>query len=263
MQFNMNGHIALVCGGSKGIGKAIAVSLASEGVIPVLVSRTEQNLLFAREEIKTVTGVDSSIIVGDVGDSRFPDFAVSETMAKFGRLDILVNNAGGPAMGSFLSHGEEAWAQAVQQNLLSVIRFTKAVSPTMSSRGYGRILNVTSVLAKEPVPSMVISSTLRAGVSAFAKSVSKELIGRGVTINTICPSAVLTERARQLTLQIAKEKKIDFEDALANSVSELPIGRLADPAEIGAIATFLCSPLASYVTGTSLMVDGGSSRGIF
>lgn len=263
MQFDMNGHVALICGGSKGIGKAIALSLAAEGVIPVLVSRSEENLLEARKEIMRITGIASTFIIGNVSDIQFPHLAVSETIAKFGRLDILVNNAGGPAMGSFLFHTEEVWASAIQQNLLSVVRFTKAASPIMVERRYGRILNITSVLAKEPTPSMVISSTLRAGVSAFAKAVSKELIEKGVTINTICPSAVLTERARQLTLQIAKEKNIEFNDALSRSVSELPIKRLADPSEVGNIAAFLCSPLASYITGISLMVDGGSSTSIF
>jgi 3-oxoacyl-[acyl-carrier protein] reductase len=263
MQLNMTGHVALVCGGSKGIGKAIALALAAEGVLPVLVSRTKEHLLETREEIEKITGVVSGIIIGDVSDMQFPQLAVNETIAKYGQLDILINNAGGPAMGSFLSHTEEIWANAIQQNLLSVIRFTKAAAPLMMERGYGRILNITSVLAKEPIPSMVISSTLRAGISAFSKATSKELIEKGVTINTICPSAVLTERAFQLTIQAAKEKNIRFEDALARSVSELPIKRLADPAELGNVAAFLCSPLASYITGVSLMVDGGSSRSIF
>ncbi len=263
MQLGMDGHVAVVCGGSKGIGKAIALSLASEGVVPVLISRSEANLLTARDEIESKTGIVSAIIAGDVGDKKFPQFAVGETIAKYGRLDILVNNAGGPSMGSVFQLDEEVWEIAIQQNLLSVIRFTKAAFPIMTQREYGRILNITTILAKEPVPTMVVSSTLRAGVSAFAKAVSKELIGKGITINTICPSAVLTERSRQLTLQIAKEKNIEFEDALAQSVSALPIGRLADPAEIGQVAAFLCSPLSSYITGTSLLVDGGSSRGVF
>jgi 3-oxoacyl-[acyl-carrier protein] reductase len=263
MQLGMDGHVAVVCGGSKGIGKAIALSLACEGVVPVLISRSEASLQTARDEIEAQTGIVSAVIAGDVGDKEFPQFAIGETVARYGRLDILVNNAGGPPMGSVMQLDEDVWESSIQQNLLSVIRFTKAALPIMTQREYGRILNVTTLLAKEPVPTMVVSSTLRAGVSAFAKAISREFISKRITINTLCPSAVLTERARELTLQIAKEKNIDFDSALSQSVSALPIGRLADPAEIGQVAAFLCSPMSSYITGTSLLVDGGASRGIF
>jgi 3-oxoacyl-[acyl-carrier protein] reductase len=263
MKLNIEGHIALVCGGSSGIGKAAALALAADGAIPILLSRSQERLAAAAQEIEHRTGIRPALIVGDVADPTLPQRAVGEALERHGRLDILINNSGGPPPGSFLEHDDERWLGAIQANLLSVVRFTRAVALPMKERGYGRVVNVTTFLAKEPTPRMVLSGTLRAGVSAFAKAISSELVPHGITVNTVGPSAVLTERARTLSAEQAEAEGISLEEALKRAAAALPIQRLADPAELGDVIAFLCSPRASYLTGISLLVDGGLSRGVF
>ncbi|MGA8028003.1 MAG: SDR family oxidoreductase [Bryobacteraceae bacterium] len=263
MNLELEGRVALVCGGSRGIGKAIAQALAREGAMPVLVSRSDRRLVEAAEEIEGATGIRPGILAGDVADSGLARASVDEVVGKHGRIDILINNAGGPPSGSFLSHAPETWDAAVETNLLSVIRFTQAAVPEMKKSGYGRVINITSFLAKEPTPGMVLSGTLRAGVSAFTKAISKELARENITANTVCPSAVLTDRAESLTREAAGRDGISFEEALKRASAALPMGRLAAPAEIADIVAFLASPLASYITGVTLLVDGGLSCSVF
>lgn len=263
MELELRDHVAVICGGSKGIGKACASSLAREGARTVLLSRTEETLLAAAAEIEAAGGTRPHVIVGDVADPLLASRVVAETMERFGRLDIMINNAGGPPMGSFFEHDLDTWHAAVQTNLLSVVTFTRAAAEVMKAAGYGRIINITTVLAKEPTPAMVLSGTLRAGVSAFSKAISTELIKSGVCINTVCPAAVLTERAESLTRVAAERDGISYEEALARAQKGLPIGRLAAPIELGDVVAFLCSPKAGYISGVSLMVDGGVTRAVF
>jgi 3-oxoacyl-[acyl-carrier protein] reductase len=184
-------------------------------------------------------------------------------MEKFGRVDVLVNNAGGPPAGSFLSHDENSWISAIEQNLLSVIRFTKAVVPYMKEQKYGRIINISSTVAKEPSAMMVLSATTRAGVSAFSKAIAQELAPFNITINTICPGGVLTDRLKSLVEEAAKKANVSYEEQLNKSLEMIPMNRFAQPEEIANIACFLADDKSSYLTGTSIMVDGALTKSIF
>lgn len=263
MNLELENRVALVCGASKGIGKAAALALSQEGAKVVILSRSSGNLEAAAAEIEEKSGSRPDLIPLDVGVAGAAQEAVGRTVEAHGRLDILVNNAGGPPMGTFLEHSSSTWDAAFRTNLLSVIEFTSEAARVMKEHGYGRIINVTSTLAKEPTPAMVLSATLRAGVSAFSKAISGELAPHGITVNTVCPSAVQTERAEELTRQVALKEGITVEEAFARAAKTLPMGRLAMPRELGEVVAFLASARASYLTGVSLMVDGGFTRSVF
>ncbi len=263
MNLELKDQVALVCGASKGIGKAAALALSQEGARVVILSRRPDNLSAAADEIEAESGSRPEVLALDVGERGAARKAVGSTVEAHGRLDILVNNAGGPPMGTFLEHPSSTWDAAFRTNLLSVIEFTGEAARVMKERKHGRIINITSTLAKEPTPPMVLSATLRAGVSAFAKSISAELAEHGITVNTVCPSAVQTERAVSLTQQMADREGITLEEALGRASKTLPMGRLAMPRELGEVVAFLASARASYLTGVSLMVDGGFTKSVF
>ena len=263
VDYELEGRVALVTGGSAGMGFASAKALAMQGVNVVLVARDPKKLAAAAAELGAIAGVGVETIAGDVREKGLAQRAVELAVQRWGQVDILVNNAGGPPMGGFLEQGEEAWDQALEQNLKSVIRFTGAVAPQMLERGWGRIINITSTLAKEPSGPMVLSSTARAAVSAFSKSISAELAGKGVTINTLCPGGVLTDRLRSLLVTAAERQEKSYEEVLEASQASIPIGRFADPSEFADMVLFLASERGRYVTGTTMMVDGGLTRGVF
>jgi 3-oxoacyl-[acyl-carrier protein] reductase len=255
MDLELKGRVALVTGASKGIGKAIALALAGEGAKVCVVSRSEANLAAAQAEIP-----GAAVLAGDVADPTLAVRAVQHALGAFGKLDILVNNAEGPPPGGFLEHDDAAWTAAFQRSLLGTVRFTRAAAPHMKARGWGRVINITSIVAKEPSPGMVLSATLRAGVSAFAKAVSTELAPFGITVNTVLPSAVLTERMENLTRDAATRSGRSYEDILEQAKKSIPAGRFSTPAEVADLALFLCSSRAAYLTGLSIGIDGGSGK---
>jgi 3-oxoacyl-[acyl-carrier protein] reductase len=263
MNLGLADKVALVTGASKGIGKAISLSFAEHGARVCLLSRSEAALVSAIEEIRPIARHEPIYFVGDVADPQCAQSAVQHLQTVHSRIDILVNNAGGPPTGSFLNHSEESWNSALQQNLLSVIRFSRSVAPLMIEQKYGRILNITSTLAKEPSAAMVLSATARAGVSAFAKSISAELAPHGITVNTLAPGGVTTDRLMSLLEKQSQAEEIPFEAAMSRAVASVPLGRMATPSEFASVAVFLASEAASYVTGANIMVDGGLTRSIF
>jgi 3-oxoacyl-[acyl-carrier protein] reductase len=258
MELELKGRAALVTGASKGIGKAIALALASEGAKVCLVSRSAANLAAVQAEIR-----GGAILAGDVADPELAARAVKHAADAFGRLDILVNNAEGPPAGGFLEHDDAAWGAAFQRSLLGTVRFAREAAPLMKAQRWGRIINITSMQAKEPTPGMVLSATLRAGVSAFAKAAATELAPFNITVNTILPSAVLTERMENLTREAAARGGRSYEDTLEQARKSIPAGRFSTPAEVADLALFLCSSRASYLTGLSIGIDGGSAKSVF
>lgn len=255
--------VAIVTGASKGIGKAIALGLANDGYKVCIVARDEAILRATAEEISKKTNQEIIYFSADVAELQTPSNIIKIVIEKFNRIDVLVNNAGGPPSGSFLSHDEKSWSSAIDQNLLSVIRFTQAVAPLMKEQNRGRIINISSTVAKEPSPMMVLSATTRAGVSAFSKAIAQELAPFNITVNTICPGGVFTQRLKSLVEEASIKAGISYEEQLNKSLEMIPINRFAEPEEIANVVCFLADDKSSYLTGTSIMVDGALTKSIF
>jgi 3-oxoacyl-[acyl-carrier protein] reductase len=250
-------RVAVVTGGSKGIGFGIVKEFISKGISVLVIARNEESLAnlkssYNAEQIETLTG--------DVSDIDLPNKALKLVMSKWGRVDILVNNAGGPPADTFLNHDEDAWMSAFQVSLMSVIRFSTIFSPMMKENNWGRILSITSTIAKEPSAIMVLSATMRAGVAAFNKAISLELAPYNITVNAICPGGVLTDRLVSLVKTKSMADNRPYEDVLKESENSIPIKRFASVEEIAKTANFLCSEDGSYITGVQLSVDGGFSK---
>lgn len=262
MDMGLRGRVAIVTGASRGIGRAIAQRLSAEQARVCMISRRPDVLEAAGTEIAAQTGAEILLIPGDVADPSLPDEAVAEVLAKWNRVDILVNNGGGPPAGTFLQQSGETWAQALQQNFLSCVRFSEAVAPLMKKASWGRIINIASTVAVEPEPSMVLSASTRAAVLAFSKAIARELAADNVTVNSICPGSVATERAVALLEAAAKAEGRPYPEVKARSEASVPIRRFASPDEIADVALFLASERSSYLTGTAVVVDGGLTKSL-
>lgn len=261
MDLGLKGKVAVVTGASKGMGQAIAAGLAAEGARLLMVARTAETLSAAAEAIRKATGADVSVLAGDVADPGLAQKIVDEATAKWGGLDIVVNNAGGPPPGNFLEHDEAAWQQALNINFLSAVRLIKAAAPHMKKKKWGRIVSLTSTVAKEPSPEMVLSAGARAALSAFSKAIAIQLAPDNITVNTVCPGSVMTGRAESLLQRAAEKEKRPYDEILARSQAGIPIRRFATPKEIADLVVFLASERGSYITGATLMADGGLTKG--
>lgn len=251
--------VSIITGGSKGLGFASAKALAEYGSNIVLCSRHEDSLLKASSSL-TEMGVEVLPIVADMGNSDDNYRIIDTTIKQFNHIDILVNNSGGPAAGTYSVFTDDDWRFYFEQVLLYNIRMTREASKYMKNKRWGRIINIASLSVKEPAASLVISNVFRAGVVAFAKSISKELIRDNITINNICPGAFKTERAANLIRNKALETgKSEYEIEQMN-VSKYPQGRYQDCDELGSYVAYLCTEGASSITGTTLQIDGGISN---
>lgn len=248
----------MVAAASKGIGLAIARALAAEGAHVSICARDEARLEAAAAEI----GGETRSYVVDVTDAEDLRWWHEQTVADLGTPQILVTNTGGPPAGGPLDHDDAAWRTGMDSTLLNVTRLVALVEPGMAIRKWGRIVHVSSLVAQEPSPMLAISSTLRAGLVALTKLQARELAPRGITVNGLLPGHTLTDRQRHLADLRADRDGIDPEEALRLQGEETPIGRLAEPQEIAAVAAFLCGRGAAYLTGQSIVVDGGANRGI-
>lgn len=262
MDLGLKGRVALVAAASKGLGRAIAHELAAEGAAVAMCARGKDALEDARAEIADSTGADVIAIAGDVSRPGDVDRIVRETIARFGRIDILVTNAGGPPSGRFESLTPEMWQQAVDLTLMSVINLARAVVPGMKERKWGRVINVTSIAVKQPVDGLMLSNSLRSAVTGFARTLANEVAPLGITVNNILPGYTRTERVEQLSDAAAKREGITREAAVGKWEAEIPMRRLGEPLEFAALAAFLASERASYITGTSISVDGGWIKGL-
>ena len=257
MNYSFLNKIAIVTGASKGIGFSIAEQLLRSGSKVMMVSRNKEDLNNALVRLNKF-GRDVYGICGDVTDPELPKHAINEVILQWKSApNILVNNAGGPPMGSFLDHDDEVWGKTLQTNFLSAVRFTKEVVPNMKINNWGRIISISSTVAKEPTSQMVLSASARAALSAFNKSISIELASFGITANIINPGGVATSRLASLVEVQAKKNGIGYEEMLKIGCESIPAKRYAEPIEIANAALFLASEDASYITGVSLAVDGG------
>jgi len=259
MNLGIDGRVAIVCGASKGMGFASAKALAIHGVKVLMVARDPSALEEAAMTIAAEGGVVQAYS-GDVSNPELAQLAVGRCNELWGPVDILINNAGGPPMGSFLEHDSKAWDASIQANLLSVVRFCKAVAPSMKSKKWGRIISITSTVAKEPSPAMVLSATTRAGVAAFSKTLAIELAQFNISVNVICPGGVLTDRLVSLLQARAEREKRTYQEILLESQLSIPAQRFAKPEEIADVILFLASEKGGYVNGVSLSVDGALTK---
>lgn len=263
MLLGLDNKVAIVTGASKGIGNAISFALAKEGAHVCMVARTSESLEKAAKEIQEKTGREIIHLSGDTSDPNLPGTVLGEVLKRWGAVHILVNNTGGPPLGSFLEHADDIWASTFNRNLMSVIRFSKTVVPHMKKQTWGKIINISSTIAKEPTPQMVLSATARAGVSAFSKAIAAELAPYRITVNTICPGGVLTDRLTSLFAENARKQEVSYDELIQKSQASIPINRFATPDEIANVVIFLASEQSSYLTGTSIMVDGGLTKSVF
>jgi 3-oxoacyl-[acyl-carrier protein] reductase len=263
MNLGIKDRVALVAAASRGIGYAAALELAREGARVFLCSRDEARASEAAEKIHNETGADVAGIAADVTNGTDIERFVSLATERAGRVDICVTNAGGPPATTFDTTDIEMFRDAFELNALSAIRLAKLVLPGMRERKWGRIVNVTSISVKQPVDGLLLSNTVRAGLTSWAKTVSNEVAADGVTINNVAPGYTLTERQDELAVARGKALGKSKEEMIATWASQTPAQRCAAPEEIAAAIAFLASDRASYITGVTLQVDGGWTRGLF
>jgi 3-oxoacyl-[acyl-carrier protein] reductase len=262
MDFGLTGRVALVGGSSRGLGHAVAVELAREGCAVVICGRDGGALEQARTGIVESTGAEVLAVVANLSDEEGVRVVTESALDAFGHVDVLVTNTGGPPAGPFEAHSPETWRDAVAQNLESVLNLSRAVLPTMKQRQWGRIINITSIAVKQPVEGLILSNTVRAGVTGFARTLANELARDGITVNSVMPGYTRTERLVHLAEHNAQTKGTDVAGAYAKWESEIPMGRLGEPDELAALVAFLASTRAAYITGQSIAVDGGWIRSL-
>lgn len=261
MQKELKGKVALIGGASKGLGFGCAEALAKMGANLVLVARNQDSLELAKQKLIPY-GTEILTVSADMGDKEANRLLVEKCIDTFGKIDILVNNSGGPKPGKYDQLSEEDYEVAFQSVLMYHIRLIKAVVPYMKKNSWGRIINITSLSVKEPAETLVLSNIYRAGVVAFSKSISKELIQSHITVNNVCPGAFKTDRATELIKNAAVAANKSPEDIEAENEKKLPLGRYQNPDELGSYVAYLCSQGASGITGTTLQIDGGISNGL-
>ena len=257
----MSERIALVCAASKGLGRASAEALARDGYRVAICSRGGPALRDAEAAIRQAGG-DVIAIDADLRRAADVTKAVETTVRTFGGLDVLVTNTGGPPSGPFTALGEDAWADAIDSLLLSVVRLCRAAIPHMRARGGGRIINITSISVKQPIQGLVLSNSLRAAVTALAKTLAAELATDGILVNCVAPGYTRTDRVVELASQAAAREGIEPADVERRTVAQIPLGRMGEPAEFASVVAFLASPAASYISGVTIQVDGGWTRGL-
>jgi len=261
MNFELKGKVAIIGGSSKGLGRACAIALAKEGVNIVICANGTASLKETKKELETI-GVRVLDISADMSSESDNEKIIKNTISEFGRIDILINNSGGPKPGSFNDITNDDWDEAYNSVLKYNIRMIKGCLPLMEKNGWGRIINITSLAVKEPAPTLVLSNVFRSGVVSLAKSLSKELISKGITINNICPGAFKTDRAVELMQSRAEKLGITIEEVEEQAVTNFPQKRFQDPEEFGDLVCFIASNRATAITGTTIQIDGGISNSL-
>jgi 3-oxoacyl-[acyl-carrier protein] reductase len=262
MDLGLKNKTALVCGASKGLGKASAECLAVEGASVILCSSNPDNLQKAKQEIQAVSSAEVTAISANLSERDDVSRLIEMLFKRYSHIDILVNNTGGPPPGKFEELSIDDWQAAYEAMFISAVMLTKSVLPGMKSQRWGRILNITSIAVKQPVENLILSNSIRAGITGFARTLANEVAPFGITVNNILPGYTRTERLENLAEETAGRKGVSVEEAYQTWLKDIPMNRLGEPEEFGNVVTFLASERASYVTGTSITVDGGWVRSL-
>ena len=262
MDLELTDKVAIVGGASKGLGRACAQVLAAEGAKVVMCSRTAADLERAAQEVRAKTAADVYAFAGDLEQHATIQALIAAAVKRYGRLDVLVNNSGGPPLAKSATATEEQWATAVQRSLLYFARMSREALPHLKKQRGGRIINILASTVYQPIPNLALSGATRMGVIAFAKSLADEVGRDGILVNNVCPGSLLSERMLGNVKSRAKELGITLEAALAQRAEETSLGRIGDPLELANLVAFLASGKASYITGTTIRVDGGLVRSV-
>ena len=260
MDLQLTGKIALIVASSKGLGKAIAKQLAEEGCDVMLTSRSAGQLAVARQHLLPSAKGRVECCPCDITNLDDIQKLVAETRERLGPVDILINNAGGPPGGGFDQVDDAAWQEAFELNLLSYVRLIREVLPDMKQKG-GRVINVTSSSIKQPIPGLILSNAFRMGILGLAKSLADELAPYNILVNTVAPGRIATDRTNYLDQLKADKRGISKEQVVAESLQNIPLKRYGETEEFARVVCFLASGASSYVTGSTLMVDGGMVKG--
>ena len=263
MDLGLKNKAALVAASSKGLGRACAEALAAEGAGVTICARNEADLNRTREEISRMTGADVLAIAADMTNPEQIQMVVEKTVSHFGRLQILVTNAGGPPGGDFFDFNDAAWQAAFELSMMSVVRLIRAAVPHMQASKWGRIINITSLSVKEPLAPLVLSNAIRPSVHGLAKTLANQLGKDGITVNNILPGYTRTDRIIEYGEALAKQSGKTLSAVFEEMGKPVPVGRIGEPEELGALAAFLASEKAAYITGASIPVDGGAIKAAF
>jgi 3-oxoacyl-[acyl-carrier protein] reductase len=263
MPGDLDGRVALVCAASRGLGRAAAASLAAEGAAVAMCARRADAIAAAADAIARETGASVVPIVADLSRPGDPERVVAETVRHFGGLDVLVTNTGGPPSAPFMALTDEHWQAAIDSLLLSVVRLCRAAVPPMRARGGGRIIHITSVTLRQPVEGLMLSNAVRGALAGFTKTLATELGPDRILVNNVAPGFTRTERVTEIAEAAAAREGVAPGDVEQRFVRQVPMGRLGEPHELANLIAFLASDRGSYITGSTIQVDGGFVRGVF
>jgi 3-oxoacyl-[acyl-carrier protein] reductase len=262
MDLGLKGRGVIVTGSSQGMGRAAAELFAREGAQVAMCARTEKTLREAADQIRHQTGAEIYAEPVDVTDGAAVQRFVEQVAKRFGRIDVCVANAAGPPAKNFLSISTDEWRKAVDQNFLSVVHLAKAVIPYMQRHRWGRIITITSVSVKSPIPDLILSNAVRAAVVGLVKSISNEFGKDGILANNVAPGYTTTERLKELAGTRSLAAGSSLETIYEQWAADAPLKRLADPKEVADVIVWLASERASYITGQTVVVDGGIYHGL-
>jgi 3-oxoacyl-[acyl-carrier protein] reductase len=262
MDLGIAGKIALVTAASKGLGRGSAAALSAEGCRVAICARTQADVERAAREIGARTGHEVVPFVADMAQAEAIDALLEAVRTRLGDPDIVVCNAGGPPATTFATTKLEQFLPAIELSMMSSVRLPYGAVPAMSAKGWGRVVYITSVSVKQPIPHILLSNTARAGLTGFMKTAARELAHTGVTLNAVLPGTHATDRVQQTARTRASSEGITFEAAMEAQRASNPMRTLGDPADFGAVVAFLCSQQARFITGENVLVDGGAYAGL-